>query len=237
MSLRVALLVALGLAGLAEVAQPLVGRTGDRMDFVRGCVGALAAATGVRAWQSRRFPARCTGYAALTLVLLVGPVVEVAPYVADTVEGHRAFPVLADFPTDRALLRWEFDQVAHAHTGEGVRLEFLPGPGEYASAALRPIRSDFGGYRWLCAEFRVLDGPLDLALSVRTGAGAGGTTHVDVGQKYASGAHVVRLDLVVLAERGRPSRLDLSAIRSVIFFVLQPRESRAIVLTRVWLEP
>jgi hypothetical protein len=235
--LRTALLGAIGLAGLVEVGQPLVGRNGDWADFWRGCAGAVSAAAAIRARDAHRSPLRRAGYAALAVALLAGPVIEVAPYLADTVDGYRAFPVLADFSTDRQLRRWEHDQTALARTEGGGRLEFVPGPGEYASAALRPMRADFSGHRWLCAELHVTDAPLDLFVSIRTGMNAGGTTHVDVEQRYAVGAHVVRLDLAALAVRGRPAPLDLSDVRYAIFFMIRPREPRAIVLTRVWLEP
>jgi hypothetical protein len=235
--LRTALLGAIGLAGVVEVVQPLVGRNGDWADFWRGSAGALAAAAAIRARDAHRSRARRAGYAVLAVALVAVPVVEVAPYFADTVDGYRAFPVLADFSTDRQLRRWDRDQTALARTEGGGRLEFLPGPGEYASAALHPVRSDFSGHRWLCAELRVADAPLDLVVSIRTGMGAGGTTHVDVAGRYAVGAHVVRLDLAALADRGRPAPLDRSDVRWVIFFVVRPREPRAIVLTRVWLEP
>jgi hypothetical protein len=235
--LWMALLGAISLAGLVEVGQPLVGRNGDWADFFRGCAGALSAAVAIRARNRCASRARRAGYAALAVTLLAGPVIEVAPFFADTVDGYRAFPVLADFSTDRQLLRWERDQTTLARTEGGGRLEFVPGPGEYASAALRPMRSDFSDHRWLCAELHVTDAPLDLFVSIRTGMNAGGTTHVDVEQRYAVGAHAVRLDLAALAARGRPAPLDRSDVRYVIFFVIRPREPRAIVLTRVWLEP
>jgi hypothetical protein len=151
--------------------------------------------------------------------------------------GGGRFPSSRASQSDREFLRWECDQVTLSRAeGGGARLEFLTGPGEYSSAALRPVVADFGGYRWLCAELRVTDAPLDLVTSIRTGAGTGGTTHVDVERRYAVGVHVARLDLAALAARGRPAPLDLSDVRYVIFFAIRPRESRAIVLTRVWLE-
>jgi hypothetical protein len=52
-----AALLAVVLAGAAEVVQALVGRTADRGDFARGVLGALAGAIAVRAWRVRRRPA------------------------------------------------------------------------------------------------------------------------------------------------------------------------------------
>ena len=106
-----------------------------------------------------------------------------------------------------------------------------------AFAALRPIRSDFVGNRWLCADLRVTDAPLDLVISVRTAAPTGGTTYIAVRRRYAVGAHLIRLDLAALTPHGHPVPLDLSDVRSVIFFLVRPPEPRTVVLSRVWLEP
>ena len=107
----------------------------------------------------------------------------------------------------------------------------------YPSAARRPVVTDFGGHRWLCCEFRVTDGPLDLVTSVRTGTGARDrTTHTDVARSYPVGSHVARLDLAAMAATGRPEPLDLSDVRSVILFAVRPREPQTFVVSRVWLE-
>ena len=211
---------------------------GEWADFLRGSLGALAAAAAVRAWECRsRVPA--FAYAILAVALTVGPVVEVAPYLADTIAGRRAFPVLATFSTDHEVLRWEREQATLARgAGPGCRVEFLTGPAEYPGVSLRPVVGDFDGYRWLCYEFQVIGAPLELATSVRTGVGGPDrTTHTDVAQWYTRGTHIARLDLAAMAAQGRPERLDLSDVRSVILFVVRPQESRTIVLTRVWLEP
>jgi hypothetical protein len=232
-----ALLAAVVLAGVVEVAQAGVGRSADWADFLRGCLGAAAGAAAVRAYQSRTAPARAAGYLSAVAALLAWPVAEVAPYAADAVEGRRAFPVLADFATRRQLLRWECDQAAITPADGGGLIRLLPGPADYPSAALRPVVSDFGAYRWLCCELRVDDAPLDLVISVRTGGtGHAGTTHAQLPRRYGAGRHVVRVDLWSLAGRGRPSPLDLSDVRAVQFFVVRPDRVRSVVLSGIWLE-
>jgi hypothetical protein len=236
-SLRWALAAALAVAGLAEVVQPLVGRTGDWIDLLRGVLGSLAGAAAIRAYQCRRCPARATAYLVLALGLPTWPVFEIAPYVADTIGGRRAFPVLADFSSDREMLRWQCEQATLARGEGGARLELLPGPGDFSHAAMRPAAGDWRGSRRLCCEFRALD-PVELVISVRTGAGDSlGTTHAQVGREYAAGAHLVRLDLAALAARARPRPLDLSDVRYVQFFAYKLRQRRAVVLSRIWLEP
>lgn len=231
------LAVAIGFAGLVEVVQPFVGRSGDPLDFVRGALGALAGAALVRAWEARRERGRVLAYIVLALALVFGPIVEVTPYVVDTVTGNREFPVLATFSTDHELRRWELTQATLARTEAGGRLDFLTGPADYPGAALRPMVGDFSAYRWLCYEFEVAGEPLELATSVRTGTAGSHTTQIGASQRYPSGTHVARLDLVAGAPRGRPDPLDLSDVRMVIVFMVRPQESRAILLKRVWLEP
>ncbi len=236
--LRRPLGAALALAGIAEVVQPFIGRTGDWWDLLRGALGAGAAAAAIRAWESRRVRLRALSYSALAIALTAWPVAEVVPYIADTLESQRTFPVLATFSTDRELLRWECNQATLARTADGGHVDFLTGPGDYPGIALRPGVSNFGGYRWLCYEFRVVGAPLALATSVRTATSAPDqTAHTDVQHPYASGSHIARLDLEQMAAQGRPARLDLSDVRAVILFIVRPQEPRTIVLSRVWLEP
>lgn len=237
-SLPRALLLALGVAALAEVVQPLVGRTGDWIDLLRGSLGALAGAAAIRAYEVRRRPGGALGYSLLAVALPVWPVVEITPYVADTVEGARSFPTLADFSTEHEMLRWECEQATLARDEGGARLELAPGPGDFSYAALRPVVGDFRGYRRLCCEFRAVDGPAELFVSVRTGTGGpNGTTHAQVGRRYEAGGHLVRLDLAALREGARPRPLDLSDVRYVQLFAYKLPQPRTIVLSRVWLEP
>jgi hypothetical protein len=231
-------IAAIVLAGLIEVIQPFVGRTGDWMDFLRGSLGSLCGAFVIRAWESRGSWIRVVAYLTFGVVLVVWPIVEVAPYLADTVEGYQEFPVLATFSTDQEVRRWECNQATLIRAAEpGARVDFLAGMAEYPGVAMRPVACDFRGYRWLCADFQVVGTPLELAISVRTrSSNPRVTTHSDVGRRYTTGEHTVRLDLAAMAAKGDPERLDLSDVRGVIFFVIRPQETRTIVLARVWLE-
>lgn len=234
-------LVSLALAGAAEVVQPWVGRSGSWADFIGGAAGALSAAAAIRALESVR-PRTRAAVLALAVGLPAWPVAVAVPYLADTVEGRRAFPVLADFTTDHQLRRWECDQAAIGRADEGgrmaARLELLPGPGAYSSAALRPVVADFTGYRWLCCEFRVVGEPAELVTSVRTARGVREhTSHAQVGRAYEVGDHVARFDLADMAARGDPEPLDLAAVRVVQFFAVRLREPRTVVVYRVWLDP
>ena len=236
-------LVVVAAAGLVEVVQPHVGRSGDWGDFARGALGALAAAAVIRAAGSCR--ARAVGWLAVAAGLVAWPVAEVAPCLIDAAEAHRAFPVLASFETDRELLRWEWHQAELARVpdpdrpgGWAGRLDLLPGPEPYPGAGLHPVVADFRGHRRLCCRFRVVGGPLELVISVRTGTGdPRRTTHAQVERTYAEGEHTVRLDLGALTAAARPDPLDLSDVRYVQFFTVRPAATHTVFISRVWLEP
>jgi hypothetical protein len=95
---------------------------------------------------------------------------------------------------------------------------------------------DFSNYRRLCCAFRVVEGPLDLVISVRSGRGALIQTHYDVQRPYPAGEHLVRLDLAVIAPKARPRPLDLSDVEAVQFFVCRPDVTRTVYVQRIWLE-
>ena len=202
-------------------------------DFVYGALGALAGATAARAWQHRRSPRRLVIYSALTLALPAWPAAEVVPYVRDTIAGRRAFPVLIDFSTDEQLRRWEVQQAAITRDG---RLELLPGDDVFSYGAFRPVKGDFRGYRWLCCEFVVVGGPVDLVTSVRTATGDGRhTSHAQLGRHFAPGDYLVRFDLESMA-KGAREPLNLAEVRWIQFFVVKIPEPRTVVFRRVWLE-
>jgi hypothetical protein len=116
-------------------------------------------------------------------------------------------------------------------------LRFFPGPHPYPYGAVRPICRDFSAYREMCFAFTVCDEPLELVISVRSGPGeADKTTHYEVRQTYAAGAHVFRLNLPSIVPQARPHPLDLADLWIVQFFIDRPQQPRTIELHRIWLE-
>jgi hypothetical protein len=206
-------LIALAVAGVAEVVQGWVGRTPDPLDFLRGALGALAAA----------------GYLLLAAALLAWPVLDAAPPVLDAYEGTRAFPTLADYGRPRELLRWHCRQAGLARVPDpshpdswAGRLDFFPGPGPHTSGAIRPVVRDFSAYRRLCCAFRVGEGPPQLVVSVRSGRGSRCETHYQVQRLYPAGEHSVRFDLAAVAPKAGPRPPDLPGVEVVQFFVYSP---------------
>lgn len=237
-------LLAAALAGLVEVVQYFVGRSADWGDLFRGVLGAFAAAAGLTAWRSRRRPVRAVAFVLLAVGLLTWPVIDSGPRLFDAYEGYRDFPVLAKFETQRELLRWGSRQAELTRTPDPAnpgrwvgRLDFHPGPGKYPGARMEPVTREFRGYRWLCCAFEVEGGPLPVMISVRGGPLVDGhTVHFQAGRVYGPGPQLVRLDLPAQAATADPVPLDLADVRQVLFFVLQPKEVRTILIRRVWLE-
>jgi hypothetical protein len=236
-------LIAIGIAGLAEIVQGWVGRTMGLGDFLRGSLAALATGAVIAGWQWRRYPLRVVACLLVAAALLAWPLVDGVPYLVDAYQGARAFPVLADFATQRQLLRWRTRQASLTRveadppaTWEG-RLEFFPGPHPYSYGAVRPILRDFSDYRWLCYSFSVLDKPVELVISLRSGSGEPGvTTHYQEQKIYAPGSYQERLDLTKVAPRADPLPLDLSDLWIIQFFLVRPQEPHTILLQRLWLE-
>jgi hypothetical protein len=233
-----AVLATLALSVVVEIIQPYFGRTRDVADVLRGALGTFCGTSIALAWESRGSRIRVATYLILAVLFPAWPIVEVTPYLLDTVEARQTFPVLATFSTEHEVRRWESKQSILCRTGDpALRVDFLTGPAEYPGAALNPVLADFRGYRWLCAEFEVVDAPLELAISVQTrSSNPHLTTHTDVERRYPPGNYTVRLDLAVMAAAGDPEPLDLSDVHEVIFFALRLQEPRTIVLSRVWLE-
>jgi hypothetical protein len=237
-------LIAVAVAGLAEVVQHFVGRTASWFDFLHGSLGALAAGACIRAWRDRRSPRRALGWFVLAVGLLTWPVVRFSPVLLDAVEGWGDFPTLAGFRTEREMMRWETHQAELTREadpqrpdGWSAQLTFQPGPEPYPGATLSPVVRDLSNYRWLCCSFAVDGAPLELVISIRGGPDVSGqTTHYQTERVYEPGEHVARVDLPAVAPLARPRPLDLSGTWFVQLFVDNPPAPRSIRLHRVWVE-
>lgn len=237
-------LIAVLLAGLAELVQPRFGRTGDLLDFLRSAAGALAAGAVLRGWQGSHSPARLAAHGLAALAVLVWPLASTAPRLLDAYDAWRDFPTLADFAAPRRLLRWGTRQTtlervpSEQYPGEwDGRLEFLTAPERYASAGLEHTLRDWSGYRRVCWSFTVEGGPLTLSFSLRGAPNAQReTAHYDEERTFPPGTHRAEMELAVAAQRGSPDGLDLAQVWRSLIFVIEPKTPRTIRLHRVWLE-
>ncbi len=239
--------IALAVAALAELVQEHFGRTSSLMDFVNGVLGVAAAFVAVRACQGPRTFRRLALHALVIVALVAWPLADNGPYLLDAFEGARAFPTLADFATERQLLRWAPTQAvlerrpdAQRPSGASARLELLPGPDKdpekYPGAALEAIVRDWGRYGRLRCSFTVVGEPLVVVLSVRGRDAAGGSTHYQFEKTYAPGEHTADVDLAAAAPQARPHPLNLADVRYFQVFVYRRDSPRTLVLHRVWLE-
>lgn len=231
-------------AAAAEGVQSLVGRTPDWGDFVRGALGASAAAVCVQAWRGRRNRLRLIVAPVLVAALLAWPVLDSGPWLLDAHEGYRAFPILASFQTPREIRRWgwrqaQMERIADPADG-GVwvgRIDFLPGSDPFPTAGMDPITRDFRGYASLLCSFEVVGDPLQLIVSVRGGPlDEGHTRHVQFSHRFEGGAHILKLALADLTNPPQGPPLDLGEIHTIQFYVIRPTELRTILIRRIWLE-
>ncbi|MCI0462950.1 MAG: hypothetical protein L0Z62_38885 [Gemmataceae bacterium] len=230
--------ITLTLAAVAELAQDAVGRSGNVADFVRSALGVAAAVVLVRAWRRPRTTLRVAGHSLALVAVLAWPLADALPWLLDAWEGYQAFPTLADFGTARQELRWGRRQASLRRepdpgqpAGWSARLDLLPGPERYPSAALKPVLRDWSDYRLVACSFTVVGEPLRLVISIR-----GRSTHHQFEKTYGPGKHTVRVDLAEVARRARPEPLDLTDVRLFQVFTYQPARTRTIYLHRIWLE-
>src|SRR5262249_17730978 len=146
-------LLAIAVAGLAEIVQHFVGRTASWFDFLHGSLGALAAGSLIRAVRDRRSPRRAAARVVLAARMRVWRVIRFGPVILDVAEGWGEFPTLAGFRTDREMRRWEMRQAEltrepdsdHPERGS-ARITFLPGPEPYPGVVLNPVMRDLSDY-------------------------------------------------------------------------------------------
>jgi hypothetical protein len=238
-------LIALALAGVAELVQNRFGRTGNLLDFVRGALGIAAAVVALHFWRGPRTLPRLAVHTLAVMALVAWPVADAGPWLLDAWEGARAFPTLADFATDRQLLRWsthqgELRRVPDPQQASGfsARIELLPGPEAYSAAGMNPIVRDWRGQRRVGFSFTVVGEPLLLVFSVRARDAAGrSSNYQDPNEKtYPPGDHTVRIDLEHAAPRAQPGPLNLADVRRVVIFTYAPGRTRTITIHRIWLE-
>jgi hypothetical protein len=181
---------------------------------------------------------------AAAVVVVAFPAIDAGPRLLDAAEGLTDFPTLADFDTDRQLLRWHCQQAILNRAPDPGRpsrftgrLEFHPGTSPYPGAMLEHVRRDFAGYRRLCWSFTVEGGPLTLVFSLRGGPdGAGRTSHFQFARRFAPGEHRAEMDLTEAALLAEPAPLGRADLWWSQVFTVRPQEVRVIHLHRVWLE-
>jgi hypothetical protein len=239
-----ALLIALAVAALAEVAQHLVGRTAELDDFLLGGAGALAAGLILRAAQVRPPGWQIAGHVLAAGALVVTAAAGPTPRLIDAAEGFADFPTLADFQTERQMLRWQCQQAHLKREPDPARpglfmgaLVFRPGPADYPHATLEHIVRDARGRQRLGWSFEVVGEPVLLVFSLRGGPNSAGvTSHYQAGGTFGPGEHRVAIDLEVASTDSKPNPLDLADLWWSQVFVIRPTRTLVVHIREVWLE-
>jgi hypothetical protein len=237
-------LIALVLAGLAELVQDQFGRTGNLLDFVRGALGITAALVALHFWQGPRRLAELAIHALAIVALVAWPVVDSVPLLLDAWEASRSFPTLSDFASERQMLRWRCNEQATLQriadpkqpSGTSGQLVLRPGPDPYPAAALQFAVRDWTGKQQICCTFTVPGEPLILVFSIRARSADGRSCNFQFEKTYAVGTHTIRLDLAAVAPLAKPAPLNLTDVRRLLVFTYRSDRPRIVDLHRVWLE-
>lgn len=201
--------LAAAMACLAEIIQPLVGRSGSWRDLAYGIIGIGIAM--VRLPSSRPLWQRL----AVSAILAAWPIAETCPLLLDAGWAWASFPMLAgdDSPWERR--RWLLQNVQMSREKSAVRLAFGPDR-RGSSAVLLPVVRDWRAYESLEVDFSFEGEPLLFLISVRDGKRLPPELpRFDLWRRYPPGRHHVRIDLSELERGGRFPPIDLQHIQSL----------------------
>jgi VanZ family protein len=229
----VTLLAMAGMAGLVEMVQPLVGRSGNLSDALAGIAGALIATTGWRIWIKGRSPLLRSGHAflslGLALVVLWPPLLQIGAWWWQL----RSFPMLGDFETALEQRIWT------AYPGRAAANRNCPGgathgrrslalqtwPGVYSGVRYQANDGDWTGYDRMIFDLYLPAGGPHLALRIDDD---GDTTELESrfnrALELSPGWNRISIPLEEVANGPVHRRLDLAAIRQLLIFA-GPRET------------
>jgi len=227
------LLMLAGLAVIAELVQPLLGRHGDLADALAGITGAVIAVTGWRIWKSRRSPMVRSLHALLSLGLAIAVLWPSLLRIGAFWWQAHSVPVLADFESSLEQQIWRPYPPGATATADcpggathGIRsLALGTTPGVYSGVRYQANDRDWVGYDRLVLDIYLpSDGP---RLSIRIDDD-GDTTdyHSRFNQalELKPGWNRVSIPLAEVAAGPVDRSLNLGAIRQLLVFAV-PAES------------
>lgn len=233
-------LTATALAGVAELCQPMVGRSMQLSDFGYGVAGVIAVSIGVvgfQSFQSRRGRVVCT---AIAVAVSLTPALLSRHVLVDAWFAWRSFPILADFESSSEDLRWYQNgalprRVQNGLTGEwSGEFRFTPARSD---AVLLPVVADWHGWQRLCCEFSIDGEPMELLISIRDGRRVQAPqVRFDLVQQFPAGQHQVKIELPSLERGDAYAPLDLTRIQSFHLSAPGLQTERVILLHRIYLE-
>lgn len=220
---RVAILLCIVAAAGAESLQYLTGRTGNWPDLIRGLIGTVVGLQILNAFEPEKAGRRAKELF-IAAMIGAGPVLETIPVLADEWSARSSFPVLADFRSRFELERWRPYQATIARKPEGAghvgELHLDPGPSPYSGAEFFTISEDWSTMKSLAVTFRVIDGPITLAMTIRDHrASLEHNDRFNYSGRFDEGEHTITLPLATIAAGPKTSPLDLTWMRSINLFI------------------
>lgn len=226
------------MGGVIELAQVAVGRDGTWSDVWHNLVGAGLGLF----WGQRANRFIWVGRLAASLALLA-PLWSVLQIAQVQYDAAQKFPHLADFETQRELLRWQGDIARskdHASSGQyGLKIKLQTT--QYSGFSLNWFLGDWSGHKQLAFDIYNPDGePLPFVLRIHD------ETHDRNGRAYTD-----RLNTRLLAEPGwnyfaipieqiengpEKRSMNLQQLRALGIFVVAAPRARVIYLDNMRLE-
>lgn len=232
--------LAIVLALLVEIIQPLAGRSATMMDWLLGAAGSLAAVAVYLALRSANWKSRRSLILASALLLLAATM-PVLLILVDRVSAWRAFPLLDSFERPVESSRWRADGCVlerveeHAtHGRHALRMAVPEFHDERPGAYLNDGSMDWRGYRQLTLDvFLESDAERIMLILLDDRLGAPRRDRAVLTVELKPGPNRVALDLPALAFAmdGRP--LTLNHIASIGLYMKSVQPGDAIYLDQL----
>jgi hypothetical protein len=235
-----------GVGALVELLQLVSGGEFSAGDVLRDAGGAsavlLALAASWAGWR-RRHRLLLGAAALLVLIAFASPALGA---LVDEARARRQFPVLVDFSRAGDMDRFEWETEAPAtfvagdgasgHEARGARVALSPG--RYPGFKLRYFPRDWRGFTsFVFSCTNLSNQPLPIAIRIDD------TRHNERYRDRFNGSYVlgpgnneIRVPLAEVEQAPRGRKLDLSQVRSVIFFSYQLKAPRVIIVEGLKLE-
>lgn len=233
-----ALLVAL----LVEIIQPLAGRTAALSDWLIGAAGSFSAVAIYMGLKTASLRARRWLIMAAAL-LLVAASTPIAIMLLDRWSAHRAFPLIDSFERFAESSRWRTDgcvlEQVEEHATHGryaLRLSVPQQPDRYPGAYLSDGGMDWRGYRQLTLDaFLEGESARSLIIQVEDASRSSRQDRAQVVVELKPGANRVALDVPSFAITPLGRKLDMAHIAGVGLFLEGARTGDAIFLDHLTL--
>jgi len=237
-----ALVVSVLVSGLTELAQYVGPRDADPRDVIRNVIGVVAMLLLARSRDGDRGGRWCMRVIAAGLVMIVS--IPVATLTVAYRQRDAAFPRICDFEhgwettflhtQDADLAR----EAAAAEKGDGMAGRLTFRPATYPGLSFVEPHPDWRGYDQLVFEV-YSDADTALALAVRIDDGEHDQRYWDRFNRRLTiqpGANRIAIDLAEVEQAPRGRRMDMTNVRNITLFAVEPEEPFTVYVDAVRLE-